>query len=212
MKQKTREYRAGPGPRKRKNDSDKSKQCHQAPGPAKLRAVHEPEQDSGHEDSNEGAEANGAKRSGTCVLRESRKFTGKERIKIAAENGFFHQWGDKHGHGHEQHGPGAALEELLNRNVIHFLDARAGDGHENGEAAAGDKIHPRTAFADERISAQFFPAERAPEGQSAQDCKGHVEKQEEQRVPENVGAYQKLWLGFDHLLKLLLGEMFVCSE
>src|SRR6266481_4204382 len=89
MKQKTREYRAGPGPRKRKDDSNKSKQCDQAPGPAKLRAVHEPEQDSGHDDSNEGAEANGAKRGGARRLRESGKLAGKKRVKIAAENGFF---------------------------------------------------------------------------------------------------------------------------
>src|SRR6266850_1346242 len=100
--------------------------------PIVAKPAQEDEQDSGEEDSDEGAEPDGAKRTGPGVLGEAGKFAGKERIKITAENCFFDQRSDKDSHGHEQHGAAAALEEILNRNVIHVFDARAGDSHENG--------------------------------------------------------------------------------
>src|SRR5882762_6341594 len=212
VKKETREHGAGPSTGEGKNNSDQSEQADEAPGPAELRAVHEAEQDSGDDDSCEGAEADGANRIGASFLGEAGKFTGKEWIKITAENGFFDQRSDEDSHGQEQHGAAAALEEFLDGNVIHVLDARAGDGYENGESAAGEEIHPRVAFACGGIGAESFPAERTPKGQAAQDSQRHVEEKEEQGVPKNVGADQELRLGFDHLLQLFLREMFVGGE
>ena len=77
VKKETREHRARPGAGKGKNNADESEQADQAPGPAELRAVHEAEQDSGDEDSCEGAEPDGAKRIGASLLGEAGKFTGK---------------------------------------------------------------------------------------------------------------------------------------
>ncbi len=159
--------------------------------------MHEAEQNSGNEDSDEGAKPDGATRLGAGVLGNAGKFAGKERIEITAEHGFFDQRSDEDGHGHEQHGAAAALEQLLNRDVVDVFDARAGDGHENGKSAAGKKIHPWAAFAQSGIGTEFFPAERAPKGQAAQYREGHVKKKEEQGVPENVGADQELRFGFD---------------
>ena len=87
------------------------------------------------------------------MLGDVREFAGKEGVQITAENSFFHQRSDKHSHGHEQHGAAPALEKLLDGNVIHVLDARTGQRHENGKAATGEEIHPRAAFANRRISA-----------------------------------------------------------
>src|SRR6266480_1868065 len=132
VKQETGEHRSCPGARESENDANQSQEADQAPGPAQLRAVHEAEQDSGDENSDQGAEADGVKRGGAGVLGEAGNFAGKERIKIAAENSFFDQRSHEDGHGHEQHGAAAALEEFLNGKMIHVLHARAGDRHENG--------------------------------------------------------------------------------
>src|SRR4029077_728875 len=90
VKKKTREHRARPGARESKDDSDKSEQGHETPRPAKLRAVHQPEQDSSDRNPKESAEPDGAQRIDTGVLRDPGKLAGKERIKVAAENRFFY--------------------------------------------------------------------------------------------------------------------------
>ena len=126
VKEKTRENRSGPGPCKREDNADESQEAHKAPGPSELCAVHEAKQGSSDNNADKSAEPDGAGRIGPSILRKARKFTGEERVQITAENRFFDQWSDENRHGHEQHGAGAALEELLNGNVIHVFDARAG--------------------------------------------------------------------------------------
>src|SRR6266436_5053306 len=141
MEKETGHNGAGAGAHKRENDADDGEKRHEAPGPAKLSAMHQAKEDPGDQNT-----------------REDAKRLGEERIEIAAENGFFDERGDKYCHGHEQHGAGATLEKFLDGDVVHVLDARTGDGDEDGQAAAGKKIHPGTALAGRRVGVQPFPA------------------------------------------------------
>src|SRR5882672_3806440 len=190
MEKETSDDGTGAGAHKRENDTDESEKRHEAPGPAKLSAVHQAKEEPG--DQNTGEDA---------------KRLGEERIEIAAENGFFDERRDKYRHGHEQHGAGATLEKFLDGDVLHVLDARTGDGDEDGQAAAGKKIHPGTALAGCRAGVQSFPTQGSPEGQTAEHGKSHIEKKKDESEPENICADDEPWIGLKQLSELLLREV-----
>src|SRR6266478_4782499 len=96
MEKETCDDGAAAGAREGENHADESEECHEAPGPAELRTVHQAKEESG--DQNAGKDAEGL---------------GEEGIEIAAENSFFDERRDEYGHGNSQHGAGAALEEFL---------------------------------------------------------------------------------------------------
>src|SRR5882762_4549836 len=192
MEKKTGDYGAGAGAHKRENDTDESEKRHQTPGPAKLSAVHQAKEDPG--DQNTGEDA---------------KRLGEERIEIAAENGFFDERRDKYRHGHKQHGAGAALEKFLDGDVVHVLDARAGDGHEDGQATAGKKIHPGAALAAKSVGVQSFPTQGSPEGHIAEYGKRHIKKKKDESEPQNIGADDEPWIGLKQLFELLLRKVAV---
>src|SRR5882762_8476923 len=192
MEKETGDDSAGAGARKRENDTDESEKRHEAPGPAKLSAVHQAKEGPG--DQNTGEDA---------------KRLGEERIEIAAENGFFDEWRDEYRHGHEQHGAGAALEKFLDGDVLYVLDARTGDGDEDGQPAAREKIHPGTALAGRPAGVQSFPAQSLPKRQAAEYGKRHIKKKKDESEPENICADDEPWIGLKQLLELLLRKVAV---
>jgi len=176
VEKETRENRARPGARKSKNNADESEQADKSPGPAELGRVHQAKERAGQHDAGRHAGARGAREFHAVVPENRRSNPHEHRIQVPAKNSFFHQWRDKDGHSHERERASATLEEILDRNVIHLFDPRTGNDNEDRQSAAGKKIHPRAALALGGIRFEFLPAERAPEGQVAQDCQRDIEK------------------------------------
>src|SRR6266850_6775217 len=175
MEKETGDDSAGAGAREGENDADESEESNKAPGPAELRTVHQAKESSGDHNAWEDAE----------------RF-GEKRIEIAAKNGFFDERRDEYGHGHQQHGAGAALEEFLDGNVVHILDARTGDGDKDGQAAPRKEIHPGTALAGNGAGVQFFPAQRAPKRKTAEHGERHIQKKKYESEPEDISADEEL--------------------
>src|SRR5467141_983102 len=207
VKKETREHRARPGAGESKDNADESEQADEAPGPTQLRCVHEAKEHAGHQDAGHHAGTSGAAELHAEELENLRGNTRQDRIQVAAKDGFLYKGRDEYGHGHEREGASAVLEELLDGHVVRVLDPRTGDDHEDGQAAAGKEIHPRTALASGGIRFEFLPPERAPERRVAQYGERDIEKQKDQGEPKNVGADDELWIGLQQLLELLLREV-----
>src|SRR5260370_16674449 len=62
VKKKTRKHRAGPGADEGENNPNENKQADQPPVPSKLRGVHESKEETGQQDTEGNAGANGAGR------------------------------------------------------------------------------------------------------------------------------------------------------
>src|SRR5690242_100909 len=102
-----------PGARKGKNNSHKSEQTDKAPSPAKLGAMRETEERTGHQDAGHHARADGARRIHPPELRNARGDSRKYRVEIPTKDRFLHERRDQHCHAHKQHHSAAALEHFL---------------------------------------------------------------------------------------------------
>src|SRR5260370_18079942 len=207
VEKETRENRARPGARKSKNNANESQQTDKTPGPAELRRVHQAKERAGQHYAGHHASAGGARKFHAVVPENRRSNPHEHGIQVSAKNSFLHQWRDKHRHSHERERTGATLEQILDRNMIRLFDARAGNDDEDGQPAAGKKIHPRTALALVGLRLEFLPAERAPESQVAQDRQRDIEKKHDQREPENVQADEEAWIRLEESLELLFREV-----
>src|SRR2546426_9521745 len=96
--------------------------------------------------------------------------------------------------------------------MLRILHPRTSNGHKNRQPASREEIHPGVRFAENGIGFKSFPAKGTPKGQSAQNGQCHVEKKEQQGIPEDVGTDQKLRLRLNELLKLPLRQMTVGGE
>src|SRR3984893_132708 len=194
MQEETGEDGARVGAREREDHPDENEQSDDAPAPAELRAMHEAEERASEQDA----------RNDTKGFRE-------QWIEIAAEDGFLDERSDKDGHAHQKERGVAVLEELLNGHVFFGLNSRAGQRDENRQAAAAEKVNPRAAFPAVEIRLQLLPAQRAPEGQVAQNAQGDVEKEKDERVPNEIATKQQLGLVQQIVFVLLLAQVLLRS-
>ena len=164
VKQKTGEDGAGAGSNKREDDADRDKSENKTPGPAKLGAVHQAEEDAGDEDA--------------CAYAE---VLCKQRIKIAAKNGFFDEGRDQYCHGHKEYCGVFVAEKLFDGHILGRLHFGRNDEDHDGKTAARKEEEP---WAPREPS----PSQSSPEGRAGKDREADVEKEENQGVQKNHAA------------------------
>jgi hypothetical protein len=164
---------ASAGANESEDDADDRENADQSPGPAELRSMEKTEEHAGDNDA--GARACLHRGSGieTEATGDASTSGSEERVKVAAENGFFDQRSDENGHAHQEKCAGAILKKILNGEMVGRFDFGAGDGDTDSEAGAAREIDPGT---DRPIGvgAKLLPAKGGPERPALQDGDGHV--------------------------------------
>src|SRR5882724_5017619 len=207
MQKETGEDSAGPGADKREDDPNEGQETDKTHGPTQLGCVKETEKHAGQKNAGSHASAKRRGRFHAKEMGDRGNNSSQDRIQVTAKKCFFHQRRNEDGHGHEQHGAVAILEELLDGSVVRIFHARAGDSDEDRQSTTREKIHPGAAFSSGGIRAELFPAERTPEGGVAEHGDGHIQKKKHERGPEDRRAHKELGIRLEKFPKLILRQM-----
>src|SRR5690348_12172807 len=128
MKKKAGENGAGASANEGKNNTDNNEHGDEAPGPAKLSAMHQSEEHAG--DNHAGGDAEGF---------------SEQRVEIAPKDGLLDKRRNQNSHSHEQNCGVLVAKELLDGDILGLL--HFGGSQKNGErdSEAGQQINPGTA-------------------------------------------------------------------
>src|SRR5262249_15818663 len=140
------------------DDADYRKDGDEGKDPTELGSMEAAKEQAGSDDADARAGLDGGSGVGAEMFCDARAGGCEKRIEVAAENGFFDERRDEHGHTHEEQSAGTIFEEILNGKVLRRFDFCADNGDGDRQTDASGKIEPGAGGCI-AVGGKFFPAE-----------------------------------------------------